>query len=91
MNNIKIIYNGKYPCLCQGELIVIVDNIEYIFPDNCLISGGSCFISDDGDEEISEGDWTLDSYPDNFPENLKFEVLEKINECIPKGCCGGCL
>ena len=50
MRNIEIKYDGKYPCLCMGHLIVIVDGIEYDFGECCLDSGGSVRFDEDWDE-----------------------------------------
>lgn len=88
-HDIKIIYDGKYPCLCMGHLIVIVDGVEYDFGSSCLLSGG-CINFDDGEFDIEEGDWDVE-YPKDFPDELKEEVLDSINENIPWGCCGGCI
>lgn len=89
MRNIEIKYDGKYPYLCMGHLIVIVDGIEYDFGECCLSSGGSAGY-DGWDEYITKGKWSV-KFPDNFPLELKVEVLDAINSQIPWGCCGGCL
>ena len=89
--NIEVLYDGKYPCLCFGNLTVIINNIKWKFPDNCLLSGGSVSFDKDWISEITEGDWVIDKWPEGFPEELKEEVLEKINNTIPLGCCGSCL
>jgi len=89
---IKIQYNGKWPCLCCGQLVVFIDDVEYKFTSCCLRSGGECyFINDYADEVVAIGEWTIGEWPDNFPEEYKEETLEKINNVIPQGCCGGCL
>lgn len=90
MRNIEIKYDGKYPCLCMGHLIVIVDGIEYDFGECCLDSGGSVRFDEDWDEYIIKGKWSV-KFPDNFPSELEHEVLDAINEKIPWGCCGGCI
>ncbi len=89
--NIEIKYNGSYPNLCSGELIVIIDSKEYKFPNYCLSSGGSAYFTGDWDDIIEYGKWSISKWPENFPENLKDPVLEKVNDEIPWGCCGGCL
>lgn len=89
--NISISYNGEYPNLCSGQLIVTIDNIKYDFGKHCLSSGGSVTYDGDGIFEVYTGEWIIDKWPDNFPVELKELVEEKINEEIPYGCCGGCI
>jgi len=92
--NIEIKYNASYPSLCSGNLVVIIDGNTWNFPENCLISGGSVSISlgfiDDYDE-ILEGEWSIEKWPDNFPEDLKEAVIREVNNQIEWGCCGGCI
>lgn len=88
---IDVFYDGKYPNLCSGHLIVLIDNKKYDFGKYVLRSGGS---SDWKTGEIETGDWTFKDhieYPKGFPMELKDEVLRQINLFIPKGCCGGCM
>lgn len=37
---IKIEYDGKYPSLCMGHLIVWIDDVKWDFGKFCLSSGG---------------------------------------------------
>lgn len=90
--NIEINYDGKWPNLCSGKLVVTIDNIIYEFPDFCLYSGGRAYFSNGyRDEHIEKGQWSIDRWPKGFPEELKEEVLSAINGKISWGCCGGCL
>ena len=91
MNNIEIKYNGEYPNLCSGQLTVTINNKVWKFPEYCLMSGGSVWFTDDWEERIEEGYWSIREWPDNFPNEFKSEVLNAINEYIPHGCCGGCV
>ena len=84
-------YNGAYPNLCSGKLIVTIDRQRYVFPDYCLVSGGSVWFDENWDEHVETGEWSIDKWPENFPEELKGAVVEAINENIPHGCCGGCV
>jgi hypothetical protein len=92
--NIQIVYDGKYPNLCSGKLIVKIDysilewNKTYNFPVNCLISCGTTIYSELKNNGYK---WKISSWPDDFPEELKLNVLEAVNKQIPLGCCGGCL
>ena len=87
---IEIEYDGKYPNLCSGRLIVIIDNVKWEFPEYCLSSGGSAVVCGEI-EEVVDGEWDVERWPSNFPEDLKEITLEKINSTIPWGCCGGCI
>ena len=90
-HDIKIRYDGKYPCLCMGHLEVWVDGVYYDFGEYCLSSGGCCGFNEEWDAIIEEGDWSFCKYPDAFPMELEEELLEVVNSEIPHGCCGGCL
>ncbi len=89
--NIEIKYDGAYPNLCRGTLIVIIEDKEWVFPDYCLESGGCICRSEDWDMWAESGKWNINEYPDGFPEELKEVVLEAVNEQIGWGCCGGCI
>lgn len=88
--DIKIQYDGKYPCLCMGHLIVWINGKEWDFGNDALLSGGEVIY----DEEYitTTGEWSIsdDCYPEGFPEEYKKQVLSVVNEEIPYGCCGGC-
>ena len=56
---IEIKYNGCYPNLCSGCLVVYIDKIEYIFPSYCLRSGGSVSFTRDWDEVVTSGPWSV--------------------------------
>lgn len=84
-------YDGCYPCLCMGTLIMNLDGRNIQFPRGCLISGGNVWFDDDWNDHVESGDWDINEYPENFPEELKQKAIELINENIPQGCCGGCV
>ena len=89
--NIKIEYDGSYPNLCSGTLVVHIDEVRYDFADYCLSSGGSVWFTEDWDEQVEEGDWSIHDWPVDFPEEFKEEVMASVNSEIPLGCCGGCI
>ena len=89
--NIKIEYDGCYPNLCSGQLIVYIDNEKYVFPRYCMNSGGNVWFDDDWSENVSEGPWDITEWPEDFPEHLKSPVLAVVNSEIEWGCCGGCV
>jgi len=86
---IEIKYDGAYPNLCSGKLVVIINGEEWVFPDYCLSSGGSVTFDENWEGHVSEGPWTITEFPQNFPDNLKSIVTDAVNSEIPYGCCGG--
>lgn len=91
MRKIEIQYDGKYPNLCSGHLVVTIDGVVQDFGKYCLSSGGCAYFTKDWEDVVEEGEWDITDYPEGFPEELKEAVLKKVNEEIPWGCCGGCL
>jgi len=89
--DIEIKYDGAYPILCSGSLVVFIDGKEWRFPDYCLSSGGYVEFDDDWHEDVGEGPWSVSKWPKDFPDGLKSIVLEAINDNIEHGCCGGCV
>ncbi len=92
-------YDGKYPNLCSGTLILSVDGKEYSWRGPCLVSGGE--IIHDGnwnDIEVITGPWGVDfdmspdQYDLNFTdEEMKF-IVDLVNDNVDDyGCCGGCI
>jgi len=87
----KLSYDGQYPNLCSGTLIVTIGSTEWVFPSHCLSSGGRVTFDENWSENVEQGEWTINQWPEGFPENLKYIVEQKVNEEIPWGCCGGCV
>lgn len=82
-------YDGKYPNLCSGTLILKINGKERIFPEYCLHSNGCAYIDVGGNDHVSKRPWSVD-----IPEDLKeytVEIEECVNENVGWGCCGGCL
>jgi hypothetical protein len=51
MSRLKFVsYDGSYPNLCRGELVLSLDGHNIIFPQYCLESGGSVSFTEDWDE-----------------------------------------
>jgi len=84
-------YDGGYPNLCSGKLIVMIDGKDWLFPDYCLSSGGSVWFDEDWTEHVTQGEWSICEWPDDFPEDLKEQAEIEVNREIPHGCCGGCV
>lgn len=89
MSRVKFVsYDGEYPNLCSGTLTLNVDGIDIKFPDYCLSSGGHVLSDYSGTEK---GEWSISTFPENFPVELKDEATNVVNENITFGCCGGCI
>jgi len=78
-------YDGKYPNLCSGTLVLeingeLCDEIE-------LVASGN-FSSKT--ESAHKSNWKIRNIPEKY-EKEKKEILKVINENIPKGCCCGCI
>ena len=89
--DIQISYDGEYPNLCSGKLIVYIDGKSWEFPDYCLVSGGSVWFDNDWCEHVEKGPWSIEEWPDGFPDEMKQPVECAVNSSIPLGCCGGCV
>lgn len=87
-------YNGKWPNLCRGALVVEKDNKQYSM-ENILISGGECGFSNNyRNSYINRGPWNINLkyLPKELNNDNDIRVLESlINDNIDWGCCGGCL
>ena len=86
-----ISYDGEYPNLCTGQLIMELDNKKLIFPEYCLKSNGSVTFTDDWEEIVEDGEWNITAFPHNFPAELKELAIELVNDNVRRGCCGGCV
>ena len=84
-------YDGGYPNLCSGALVLAIDGKDVAFPSYCLVSSGSVSFDGDWNEIVTEGDWGIKEWPKDFPEELKAEANKIVNDKIPHGCCGGCV
>ena len=81
-------YNGKYPNLCSGELVLRIDGKE-VSLDSPLWSGGYVTFDDDWREHIGCGEWSV-NVPEEFAQYAN-EITEVVNDNVPWGCCGGCV
>ena len=85
-------YDGSYPNLCSGQLVITVDGEEYTFPKFSLRSGGSCSCSSES-EEVTYGSWYIDwdTVGFFFTAEEKKRITDIVNENVIPGCCGGCI
>lgn len=82
-------YNGEWPSLCCGDLVIKVNGKEYS-EGLKLRSGGSIWIDfDNGGDGTVTGPWTV-SVPDELEPYIE-EIEDVVNANVPWGCCGGCI
>jgi len=91
-------YDGGYPNLCSGTLVLKVDGTEKTFGyDGCdypmfWSSGGSVTFDSDWSEDVRSGEWRFSPWEKNeFLEDNKDALMEIFNKNVPQGCCGGCV
>lgn len=82
-------YDGSYPNLCGGKLVLSIDGERVEFDDYCMHSGGGVYFDDDWNESVTEGAWSVD-VPGKY-KHLQDEIEDCVNDCVPWGCCGGCV
>ena len=84
-------YDGSYPNLCAGTLVIKIDGKEWKL-DRMISSGGSVSFTAGWEEVVCAGPWGLHSsdLPKEIIEHAN-EILECVNDNIPYGCCGGCV
>ena len=84
-------YDGGYPNMCAGVLVLSVDGEDVEFPSHSLSSGGSVWFDDDWSEHIDQGPWSINRWPQEFPVELRSQAVKLVNKNVPFGCCGGCV
>lgn len=82
-------YDGDYPLLCSGDLVLSIDGITVEFPRYCMSSGGSVGFDDDRMYFITCGKWSV-KVPEQYA-HLRKEIEDCVNANVPYGCCGGCI
>lgn len=95
-NHVKFVsYNGRYPCLCSGNLVLNIDGKNYSFGYNWKdqygnerdndfepfwSSGGSCgFNSDYSESYVETGSWEIDESA--LPEQFR-KYADEIYEVM---------
>jgi hypothetical protein len=53
--DIRIEYDGEWPVLCFGHLIVYIDDVKWDFGSHSLSSGGAVLRDDDWNMWAEEG------------------------------------
>ena len=91
MVNIEFVsYDGEWPNLCSGTLIIKVNDKTYTFK-YAMISGGSICRNEEWDMWSEQGPWELNLEEHPELEQYKEEITRIVNENVPQGCCGGCI
>lgn len=81
-------YDGKYPNLCGGTLILNVAGEEKEL-HNVLVSSGYIPFDEDWVPYIPTGPWIVYCLPE-WAKPFHDEIEAIVNEHVPFGCCGGC-
>lgn len=92
MKMIKFVsYDGDWPNLCRGTLVVEKDGKQYSMK-KVQVSGGHVWFSEDWEEHVETGRWALNTnvVPPELQGDLR-ELEALVNDEIPWGCCGGCV
>lgn len=84
-------YDGSYPNLCSGTLILAIDGKPTVFPGYCLASEGRVWFDDSWCEHVESGPWKITDFPSDFPHELKAVAESVVNMYVSHGCCGGCV
>ncbi|MBR2862968.1 MAG: hypothetical protein IKB97_05365 [Bacteroidaceae bacterium] len=82
-----ISYDGEYPNLCSGTLVLEVDGVVRS-AQRVLVSTGCINWEDD---TVTQSDWALSTHAPQWMRDREEEVLAVVNANVPKGCCGGCI
>lgn len=85
-------YDGSFPNLCSGCLVLLIDGVEYKFGMFCRYpkfwASGGWF---DEDYDPHEGEWVI--FEASLPEEIRKyarEIEDVFNANVEYGCCGGC-
>jgi hypothetical protein len=84
-----ISYNGTFPNLCSGTLVLEINGEVVTFPPYCMCSGGRVWFDGEWSEHVESGEWDVE-IPKQY-EGYRSEILQIVNENVLYGCCGGCV
>ena len=105
MEHVKFVsYDGKWPNLCTGTLVLNINGTDYSFGfttvpgmSKCDFpmfwhSGGRVSFDNNRNANVTSGRWQIDSL--DLPEQFRKytdEIDDIFNDNVPYGCCGGCI
>lgn len=104
--SIKFIsYDGKYPCLCYGNLKVEINGKTVTFGGyesskknlrypRFWTSGGKVSFDKDWNANVTKGEWKLDANQKDYPKciwKLMPQLISLMNLNVRHGCCGSCV
>lgn len=94
MVNVEFIsYDGAYPDLCSGKLIISINGIRHFISDGLNSSKEvSLSVIPDyyADIHKEKGKWWSVDVPKEL-EQYKKEIEKVVNDNVQQGCCGGCI
>lgn len=80
-------YDGEFPNLCSGTLVLEVDGVERSAYCAIAPTGSINWLAD----SVTKGDWILSYRAPQWMRDREEEVLAVVNANVRKGCCGGCI
>lgn len=83
-----ISYDGEYPHLCCGTVVLCIDGKRVLLEDNLIPTGSACS-EDDDDGCYEPGPWIV-KVPKEYAQYTK-EIHDVVNANIEWGHCGGCM
>lgn len=96
-------YNGAYPCLCHGDLVVEVTGTivgegwtaqvthERVTVPVILQSAGSWWFDEEtGEVRIKRCPWAGIQRLPSWLQPYEENILTDLNKKVEHGCCGGC-
>ena len=87
-DKIDVSYDGEYPNICSGTLIIKVNDKEIYNKQYCCHSTGSVWFDDDWGEHVEDGELIWDDAK-AFHEDVQKTVRRALEKC--QVCCGGCV
>lgn len=97
MKDIQFVsYDGKFPCRCSGQLVLLIDGKKVTFGrggeyEDFWTSGGRVWFSDNWEDHVEHGEWRLTNFINGFTAEEMEKMIEIFNKNVPYGCCGGCV
>jgi hypothetical protein len=83
-----ISYDGEYPNLCSGTLLLEINGAPVELPGR-MRSGGSVSFTSDWEEIVTQGEWEVD-VPEEYKQ-YEEEINYIVNRNVRRGCCGRCV